>query len=75
MPAPKPLNLHHLYDWRPRFDEETHQLLLQLTAEMTRLNGGDPVPKNVVLRAIAEYQLERLGPADKQKILTAIHCS
>ncbi|RNF52970.1 hypothetical protein EBI00_02395 [Marinomonas hwangdonensis] len=74
MPAPKPLDQQHIHDYRPRFTEEVHGQILQLTAELTRLNGNEPVPKNVVLRALAERQISRLRPSDLNEILTAIHC-
>ena len=75
MPAAKPLDQQHVHDYRPRFTDEVHGQILQLTAELTRLRGGDPVPKNVVLRALAERQIKRLRPSDLDEILTSIYTS
>lgn len=75
MPAPKPLDQQHIHDYRPRFTDDVHHQILSLVAELTRLNGGEPIPKNVVLRALAERQLSRLRPSDMNEVLTSIHCA
>ena len=75
MPAAKPLDQQHIHDYRPRFTDDEHERILLLTAELTRLNGNEPVPKNVVIRALGELQISRLSPSDLNEILTSIHVS
>ena len=72
MPAKKPDELHHKNDYRPRFTDDVHELILLLTAELTRLNDYEPIPRNVVVRTLVEMQLENVGDVKMIEILESI---
>ena len=65
MPAPKPEELHHRRDYRPRFTDDVHERILQLTAELTRMNDYEPIPRNVIVRTLVERQLAQMGDVNE----------